>query len=230
EINYHNSIGIDLVAMSANDLLARGAEAVAMLDYISYSSLGKEVIQAILSGIATGCRIAGCALVGGETAQMPGLYPAGTYDLAGFAIGYVERGQDLPEIDTIIPGDKVIGIASSGIHSNGFSLIRRIVEQKQLHYDMPAPFSVQSSNIGKALLIPTKIYCRSLLSVLRSSLVKAYAHITGGGLVDNVSRILPQNCKAVIDAHQWKMADVFKWIANEGKRCSMYEDSRSNSR
>ncbi|RDD37795.1 Trifunctional purine biosynthetic protein adenosine-3 [Trichoplax sp. H2] len=223
EINYHNSIGIDLVAMSVNDLLARGAEAVAMLDYISYSSLGKEVIQAILSGIATGCRIAGCALVGGETAQMPGLYPVGTYDLAGFAIGFVERGQDLPEIDTIIPGDKVIGIASSGIHSNGFSLIRRIVEQKQLHYDMPAPFSVHSSNIGtapmslgKALLIPTKIYCRSLLSVLRSSLVKAYAHITGGGLVDNVSRILPQNCKAVIDAHQWKMADVFKWIANEG--------------
>ena len=186
----HEEIGIDLVAMCVNDLVVQGAEPLLMLDYFATGRLDVALGTAVIKGIAEGCREAGCALVGGETAEMPGMYQGSDYDLAGFALGAVERGRALPQ-DGIAAGDAVLGLAASGVHSNGFSLVRRIVEECGLSYRDPAPFAAGSS-LGEALLTPTRIYVKSCLSAVRAGKLLALAHITGGGLIENIPRVLPR--------------------------------------
>ncbi|XP_019384421.1 PREDICTED: trifunctional purine biosynthetic protein adenosine-3 isoform X3 [Crocodylus porosus] len=195
----HDTIGQDLVAMCVNDILAQGAEPLFFLDYFACGKLDIEVAQAVIAGIAEACKKAGCALLGGETAEMPGMYLPGEYDLAGFAVGAVERGQMLPQLERITDGDAVIGIASSGVHSNGFSLVRKIVEKSSLDFSSPVSGSGDQT-LGELLLTPTKIYSKTLLHVLRSEHVKAYAHITGGGLLENIPRILPASLGVVLDS------------------------------
>jgi len=209
----HGTVGIDLVAMCVNDLVVQGAEPLFFLDYFATGRL--EVAQAaeVIAGIAEGCRQAGCALVGGETAEMPGMYAAEDYDLAGFAVGAAERGTLLPQ--GVAPGDAVLGLASSGVHSNGFSLVRRVVAASGLAWDAPAPFA-PADRLGEALLAPTKIYVRSLLALHRAGLLKAAAHITGGGLPGNFPRVLPDNTTAVLDAARWTLPPVFGWLARTG--------------
>uniref|UniRef100_A0A7M4FC12 Trifunctional purine biosynthetic protein adenosine-3 n=1 Tax=Crocodylus porosus TaxID=8502 RepID=A0A7M4FC12_CROPO len=211
----HDTIGQDLVAMCVNDILAQGAEPLFFLDYFACGKLDIEVAQAVIAGIAEACKKAGCALLGGETAEMPGMYLPGEYDLAGFAVGAVERGQMLPQLERITDGDAVIGIASSGVHSNGFSLVRKIVEKSSLDFSSPVSGSGDQT-LGELLLTPTKIYSKTLLHVLRSEHVKAYAHITGGGLLENIPRILPASLGVVLDARSWKMPEIFSWLHNEG--------------
>ena len=215
ETGMHDTIGIDLVAMSVNDLLVQGAEPLFFLDYFACNKLDLPTAKAVMSGIAAGCRQAGCALIGGETAETPGLYQAGDYDLAGFAVGAVERQDVLPRRD-IAEGDAILGLASSGAHSNGFSLIRRIVEAAGATYSAPAPFAAGQS-IGQALLTPTRIYVKGLLPVLRGGGVLALAHITGGGLVENVPRILPREAAAHIDLAAMPLPPVFGWLMEHGK-------------
>jgi phosphoribosylformylglycinamidine cyclo-ligase len=215
ESEIHDTIGIDLVAMSVNDLVVQGAEPLFFLDYFACGKLDLATAKAVISGIAEGCRDAGCALIGGETAEMPGLYEEHDYDLAGFAVGAVERGNILPRGD-IEPGDVVWGLASSGLHSNGFSLVRRIVERSGRRYDEPAPFD-RSQSLGRALLVPTRIYVKQLLEVLRSGRIKALAHITGGGLVENIPRVLPAGRPAAIDLAALPYPPVFAWLRAEGK-------------
>jgi phosphoribosylformylglycinamidine cyclo-ligase len=215
ETSRHATIGIDLVAMSVNDLVVQGAEPLFFLDYFACSKLDPEVGAAIVSGVATACRESGCALIGGETAEMPGVYQHGDYDLAGFAVGAVAREALLPRKD-IAPGDVVIGLASSGVHSNGFSLVRRIVADCKLAWDAPAPFEPARS-LGEALLTPTRLYVGSCLAAIRKTqAVKALAHITGGGFVENIPRVLPKDTAVSIDLARVPVLAVFKWLAAAG--------------
>ncbi|KAM6146248.1 trifunctional purine biosynthetic protein adenosine-3 [Phoenicopterus ruber ruber] len=211
----HDTIGQDLVAMCVNDILAQGAEPLFFLDYFACGKLDVEVAQGVISGIAEACKKAGCALLGGETAEMPGMYPPGEYDLAGFAVGAVERGQMLPQLERIADGDVVIGVASSGVHSNGYSLVRKIVEKSSFDFSSPVGVSGDQT-LGDLLLTPTKIYSKTLLPVLRSGHVKAYAHITGGGLLENIPRVLPESFGVVLDALTWKIPEIFCWLQKEG--------------
>ena len=216
EAGKHDTVGIDLVAMCVNDLIVQGAEPLFFLDYFASSKLELEVAKAVLAGIAEGCRQAGAALIGGETAEMPGLYAAGDYDLAGFAVGAAERGALLPRAD-IAAGDAIIGVTSSGVHSNGFSLVRRLVADLGLAWDAPAPFA-PGTRLGDALLEPTRIYVKPLLAAIRETgAVKALAHITGGGLPENLPRVLPDSLAAEIDLAAWPPHPVFSWIAREGR-------------
>lgn len=211
----HRTIGQDLVAMCVNDILAHGAESLFFLDYFSCGKLKVGVARDVVGGVAEGCKMAGCALLGGETAEMPGMYAPNEYDLAGFTVGAVERGHMLPRVDDIKVGDVILGVASSGIHSNGYSLVRRLVEQEGLDYRDPCPFQ-QGVRLGEALLTPTRIYSRTLLPAVRSGLVKAFAHITGGGLLENVPRIMPRSLAVQLDASLWEIPPVFGWIAHRG--------------
>jgi phosphoribosylformylglycinamidine cyclo-ligase len=216
ETGRHDTIGIDLVAMSVNDLVVQGAEPLFFLDYFACGKLDPEVARAVVAGVAAGCREARCALIGGETAEMPGLYRDGDYDLAGFAVGAVERGTLLPRTD-VAPGDVLLGLASSGVHSNGYSLVREIVAQSGLSWDAPAPFD-PAQTLGAALLTPTRIYVVPMLATLRETgAVKALAHITGGGFTDNVPRVLPVPLGARLDLARVPVLPVFKWLATTGK-------------
>ena len=208
----HDGVGIDLVAMCVNDLVVQGAEPLFFLDYFATGQLSVEQAGRVIAGIAPGCTAAGCALVGGETAEMPGMYAAGDYDLAGFSVGTAERGNLLPK--DVAPGDSLLGLASSGVHSNGFSLVRRIVATTNAGWATPAPFATGS--LAEALLAPTRIYVKSVLALHRAGLLKAAAHITGGGLPGNLPRVLPQNTRAVIDAAMWTLPPVFAWLARAG--------------
>jgi phosphoribosylformylglycinamidine cyclo-ligase len=215
ETQRHDTIGIDLVAMCVNDLLVQGAEPLFFLDYFASSRLDVEIARRVVAGIAKGCRQAGAALIGGETAEMPGLYAPGDYDLAGFAVGAAERGQLLPR--EMAAGDAIIGIASSGLHSNGFSLVRRLAADAGLNWTQPAPFAPGHS-LGEALLTPTRIYVKPVLAAIRETgAVKALAHITGGGLLENLPRVLPDGISAEIDLSAWTPPPVFSWIAAMGR-------------
>ncbi len=210
EAKTHDRIGIDLVAMCVNDLVVQGAEPLLFLDYYATGKLDVATGRQIVAGIADGCRQAGCALVGGETAEMPGMYAAEDYDLAGFAVGAVERGQAITGAG-VAEGDLVLGLASSGVHSNGYSLVRKVVELERLAYDRPAPFD-PSRPLGAALLEPTRIYVKSCLQAIRGGGVKALAHITGGGLLENIPRVLPDTLACEIDAQSWRLPPVFRWL------------------
>lgn len=210
----HDGVGIDLVAMCVNDLVVQGAEPLFFLDYYATGKLETEVAATVVAGIAEGCRIAGCALTGGETAEMPGLYAKGDYDLAGFAVGAVERGQLLTG-DGVETGDILLGLPSSGPHSNGYSLIRRIVERTGLALDSAAPFAPDRS-LGEALLTPTRIYVRAALALHRAGLARAFAHITGGGFLENIPRVLPKGLGVTLDPTAWSLPPVFRWLMAEG--------------
>jgi phosphoribosylformylglycinamidine cyclo-ligase len=210
----HDSVGIDLVAMCVNDLVVQGAEPLLFLDYYATGKLAPETGQAVVAGIAEGCRQAGCALIGGETAEMPGLYGAGDYDLAGFAVGALERGRALTGA-TVAAGDVVLGLASGGLHANGFSLVRRIVETAGLGLDGPAPFAPGEA-LGAALLSPTRIYVKACLAGHRAGRLKALAHITGGGLPENLPRVLPPGVAVELDGICWPVPPVFPWLARQG--------------
>jgi len=211
----HDTVGIDLVAMCVNDLVVQGAEPLFFLDYFATGKLDPDQGAAIVGGIAAGCLEAGCALIGGETAEMPGMYKGGDYDLAGFAVGAAERGQLLPAGD-ISEGDVILGLASSGVHSNGFSLVRKIVEISGLAWDVPAPFR-NGMTLGQALLTPTRIYVKQLLSAIRAThAIKALAHITGGGFPENIPRVLPKHLAAEIDLAAIAVPPVFSWLAKTG--------------
>jgi phosphoribosylformylglycinamidine cyclo-ligase len=219
ETGRHDTIGIDLVAMSVNDLVVQGAEPLFFLDYYACGKLEPEVGAAVVAGISIGCRQAGCALIGGETAEMPGLYQGDDYDLAGFAVGAVERGEVLPRAD-IAEGDTILGLASSGVHSNGYSLVRKVVAKSALAWSAPAPFAPEMSqpmSLGEAILTPTRIYVKSCLAAIREThAVKGFAHITGGGFPDNIPRVLPKGLGARIDLARVAAPPVFKWLADVG--------------
>jgi phosphoribosylformylglycinamidine cyclo-ligase len=216
ESGKHDTIGIDLVAMCVNDLLAQGAEPLFFLDYYATAKLDVEVARAVVAGIAEGCRQAGCALIGGETAEMPGMYAGKDYDLAGFAVGAVERGEILPRGDIGV-GDVLIGLPSSGVHSNGYSLVRRLVAEEGLAWDAPAPFA-KDRTLAEALLEPTRIYVKPVLQAIRATgAVKALAHITGGGLSENLPRVLPDGIAAHVDLGAWRAQAVFGWLMRAGK-------------
>ncbi len=216
ETGIHDGIGIDLVAMNVNDLVVQGAEPLFFLDYFATGKLDLGVAEAVIGSIADGCQQAGCALIGGETAEMPGLYAPGDYDLAGFAVGAVERHALLPRKD-IAKGDVILALPSTGVHANGFSLVRRVVDQTGLRWDDPAPFAPGAS-LGQALLTPTRIYVRQILETIRGSgAVKALAHITGGGLTDNVPRVLPPGLAAEIDLDAFALPPVFAWLKQEAR-------------
>jgi phosphoribosylformylglycinamidine cyclo-ligase len=213
--NRHDTIGIDLVAMCVNDLVVQGAEPLFFLDYFATGKLNEAQAESTIAGIARACREVGCALIGGETAEMPGMYRKGDYDLAGFAVGAVERGQAL-DGSTVAAGDVVLGLASSGLHSNGFSLVRRVVETLGLAYDAPAPFAPEAT-LAEALLVPTRLYVRGCRAALAAGGVKAFAHITGGGLVENIPRVLPDGLAAELDTRAWSLPPVFRWLADAGR-------------
>ncbi|MFN3370924.1 MAG: phosphoribosylformylglycinamidine cyclo-ligase [Sphingomonadaceae bacterium] len=208
----HNTIGQDLVAMCVNDIVVQGAEPLFFLDYFATGHLDTGVAETVVAGIARACTAAGCALVGGETAEMPGLYAPGHYDLAGFAVGAVERDRLLTGA-TVKPGDRLLGLASSGAHSNGYSLIRRLVERLDLA--APAPFAPGRA-LGEALLEPTRLYVKPLLPLLQAGRIRALAHITGGGLLENVPRVLPEGCRARVDARAWPLPPLFGWLQEAG--------------
>jgi phosphoribosylformylglycinamidine cyclo-ligase len=216
ETGHHGTVGIDLVAMCVNDLIVQGAEPLFFLDYYATGALDVAVAAAVVEGIAEGCRQAGCALVGGETAEMPGFYARGEHDLAGFAVGAGERGALLPRGD-IRAGDVLLGIESSGLHSNGYSLLRRIVADKGHAYGAPAPFLAPQDTLGEALLTPTRIYVRAALAAHRTGTLKALAHITGGGLTENPPRILPKGVIAEFDLAALPALPVFAWLRAEGR-------------
>jgi phosphoribosylformylglycinamidine cyclo-ligase len=213
-VGRHDTIGIDLVAMCVNDLIVQGAEPLFFLDYFATGKLDPGAAATVLKGVAQACRDTGCALVGGETAEMPGMYPPGEYDLAGFAVGAAERERVL-DGSKVAVGDAILGLASTGLHANGFSLVRRIVEQSGLGYDAPAPFAPGQS-LGDALLTPTRLYVTSCLAAIKAGGVHALAHITGGGLLENVPRVLPKGTAAEIDATAWRMPPVFGWLMRQG--------------
>jgi len=216
ETGLHDSIGIDLVAMSVNDLIVQGAEPLFFLDYYACGRLEPEMAAAVVAGISIGCREAGCALIGGETAEMPGVYQGDDYDLAGFAVGAVERGAVLPRAD-IAEGDVIIGLASSGAHSNGYSLVRKVVEKTGLSWSAPAPFLPEKS-LGEVVLTPTRIYVKSCLATIRQTkAVKGLAHITGGGFPDNIPRVLPEGLGARINLAAVHVPEIFQWLAGEGR-------------
>jgi phosphoribosylformylglycinamidine cyclo-ligase len=210
----HGTVGIDLVAMCVNDLVVQGGEPLMFLDYFATSRLDVAVAAEVVKGIAAGCKLAGCALVGGETAEMPGMYGANDYDMAGFAVGAVERANLLTD-DRIAIGDVLLGLASSGVHSNGYSLVRRIVERTGLGWDAPAPFAPDRT-LGAALLEPTRIYVKSCLALHRAGLVHALAHITGGGFWENIPRVLPKGAAARLNGGAWTAPPVFRWLMTEG--------------
>ena len=210
----HAAVGVDLVAMCVNDVVAEGAEPVLFMDYLATGKLDVAAMREVVAGVAEGCRQAGCALIGGETAEMPGMYAPGRYDLAGFALGVVERAQ-IFDRSRIMPGDAVLGVASSGLHSNGFSLVRKVVEKAGLDYAGPAPFDGDRP-LGRALLDPTRIYVKSCLKALKTGGVRGLAHITGGGLVENLPRVLPDGLVAVLDADAWALPPVFEWLVEAG--------------
>jgi len=215
ETGIHHTIGIDLVAMCVNDLIVQGAEPLFFLDYFATGKLAPDVGAAIVKGIAEGCIASGCALIGGETAEMPGLYAKGDYDLAGFAVGATERGQLLPK-SGIKPGDRLMGLPSSGVHSNGFSLVRKIVELSKLAWTDAAPFALEKT-LGQALLEPTRLYVKPMLQALKSTnAIKAMAHITGGGFPDNLPRVLPDGIAANVNLSAIKVPAVFSWLAKTG--------------
>lgn len=218
----HQTIGIDLVAMCVNDLIVQGAEPMFFLDYFATGALDVSTAKDVVAGIAEGCSEAGCALIGGETAEMPGMYSEGDYDLAGFTVGAVERSNILPKVDDLIAGDILIGLPSSGIHANGYSLVRKLVERADLDWAAPAPWR-PGLTVAEALLIPTRIYVKPLLQLLAqtrdanaNSPIKALAHITGGGLSENIPRVLPDHLAAQIDLSAWDLPSVFEWCANNG--------------
>ena len=212
ETGLHDQVGIDLVAMCVNDLIVQGAEPLFFLDYFATGKLDVAAARSVIAGIAAGCAEAGCALVGGETAEMPGMYTGKDYDLAGFAVGAAERGTLLPR--GVTPGDAVLGLASSGVHSNGFSLVRRVVAKSGLGWDTPAPFA-PGQTLAEALMTPTRLYVRALLALHHAGMLKAAAHITGGGLVGNLPRVLPAGTVAALTA-DWPVPPVFRWLAAAG--------------
>ena len=211
ELGRHDTIGIDLVAMSVNDILTSGAEPLFFLDYYACGRLDVETAADVIKGIAAGCEMAGCALIGGETAEMPGMYPAAEYDLAGFAVGIVEKSEII-DGTLIAEGDVVLGLASSGAHSNGYSLIRKIIDLK--HIDLSSQFSDQA--LSEVILAPTRIYVKPVLRLMKSVNVKGLAHITGGGLVENIPRILPGGLAARIERGAWPMPALFTWLKQQG--------------
>jgi phosphoribosylformylglycinamidine cyclo-ligase len=221
ESGRHETIGIDLVAMCVNDLVVQGAEPLFFLDYFAAGKLEVAHARTVVAGIAEGCKQAGCALIGGETAEMPGLYAAGDYDLAGFAVGAAERGEILPRSD-IVAGDVLIGLPSSGVHSNGYSLVRRLVAEENLGWDAPAPFA-SGQSMAEALLVPTRIYVKAILAAIRATggsgadgAIKGLSHITGGGLAENLPRVLPDGMAAHVDLTRWRAPAVFDWLARAG--------------
>ena len=207
-----DGVGVDLVAMCVNDLVCQGAEPLFFLDYFATGKLETDKAARIIEGIALGCERAGCALIGGETAEMPGMYPAGDFDLAGFAVGAMERDDDLPR--GVAEGDVLLGLASDGVHSNGYSLVRRIAEQSGLNWNDDCPWA--DGSLGEVLLTPTRLYVKSALAAVKAGQVRALAHITGGGLTENLPRVLPENLGAVIDLNAWKLPAVFQWLAKQG--------------
>ena len=210
----HDSVGIDLVAMCVNDLIVQGAEPLFFLDYFATGKLENGIAERVIAGIADGCKQANCALIGGETAEMPGMYADGDYDLAGFCVGAVERGEQLTG-DKVAPGQVLLGLASSGVHSNGFSLVRRLAADKNWDMAAPAPFDASRSLLD-TLAEPTQIYVKSLLPVVRDGLVAALAHITGGGLLENIPRVLPDNARAVVDADSWEQPGLMGFLQAQG--------------
>jgi phosphoribosylformylglycinamidine cyclo-ligase len=224
ETGRHGGVGIDLVAMCANDLIVQGAEPLFFLDYYATGKLDQAVASAVVASIAEGCRQAGCALIGGETAEMPGMYAAGDYDLAGFCVGAVNRDKVLTGAN-IKPGDMILGLASSGVHSNGFSLVRRIIEQE--HYDLSRPFPAEDGRtLAEVLLEPTRIYARALLPLVQEGRVNGLTHITGGGLLENIPRVLPDNCHAIVDASRLELPLIFS-LLQEGGRLAPEEMART---
>jgi len=213
-VGIHELVGIDLVAMSVNDLLVQGAEPLYFLDYYGCSKLDVNVASQVVKGIADGCRQAGCALIGGETAEMPGMYREGDYDLAGFAVGAVERNLILPT-PNIAVGDVMLGISSSGLHSNGFSLVRRVISVSGLDYTSPCPWD-SNTTLGRAILEPTRIYISQVLPAAKAGLLKGMSHITGGGFIENIPRILPKNLGCYLDASKWTLPPVFKFLMRQG--------------
>ncbi|WP_108258237.1 phosphoribosylformylglycinamidine cyclo-ligase [Mangrovicoccus ximenensis] len=207
-----STVGIDLVAMCVNDLICQGAEPLFFLDYFATGKLELDAATQVIEGIAKGCELSGCALIGGETAEMPGMYPAGDFDLAGFAVGAMERGAHLPA--DVAEGDVLLGLASDGVHSNGYSLVRKIVESAGLSWEDQAPFVGES--LGKALLTPTRLYVKPLKAAIAAGGVHALAHITGGGLTENVPRVLPEGLGVTIDLSSWTLPPVFAWLADAG--------------
>lgn len=214
KMNKHNTIGIDLVAMSVNDVLTRGAQPLYFLDYFASGALDVNDTAAVISGVAEGCKQSGCGLIGGETAQMPGMYGPGVYDLAGFAVGVVGREQLLPR--TVNEGDVLIGLASTGLHSNGFSLVRKVLEKSKLSLDSKPPFASSQASMGEVLLTPTRIYVSTVKEPLNQRLIEAMAHITGSGMPGNLPRVYGQNLVASIDTASWEAPEVFKWVAKAG--------------
>jgi phosphoribosylformylglycinamidine cyclo-ligase len=212
ELSRHDTVGIDLVAMSVNDILVQGAEPLFFLDYFACGKLHVDTAASVVQGIAKGCELSGCALIGGETAEMPGMYPDGEYDLAGFAVGVVEKSKII-DGSTILPGDVVIGIASSGAHSNGYSLVRKIIERSKP--DLEAKFDGEKS-LADAIMAPTHIYVKPMLALMHAVPVKGMAHITGGGLTENVPRVLPPGAKAVLQKCAWQRPKLFDWLQQEG--------------
>ena len=212
--NAHDGVGIDLVAMCANDLIVQGAEPLFFLDYYATGKLESGVAERVIAGIAEGCKQAGCALIGGETAEMPGMYGPGDYDLAGFCVGAVERSRALTG-NKVKAGDVLLGLASSGVHSNGFSLVRRLAADKGWKLDRPAIFDNEVLLID-ALMAPTRIYVKSLLPLVRSGRINALAHITGGGLLENIPRVLPDGCHAVVDADGWEQPRLMAFLQAQG--------------
>jgi phosphoribosylformylglycinamidine cyclo-ligase len=210
----HDTIGIDLVAMCVNDLIVQGAEPLFFLDYFATGKLSVDVAARVIAGIADGCKQAGCALVGGETAEMPSMYAPGEYDLAGFSVGAVEREQILPRGD-VQAGDVILGLASSGVHSNGYSLVRHIVERANLDFAEAAPFQ-PNKTLAEMLLAPTKIYVKPVLAAIKAGGVKALAHITGGGLLENIPRVLPADLAATLERGSWGALPVFTWLQQAG--------------
>lgn len=208
-----DTIGIDLVAMCVNDLICQGAEPLFFLDYFATGKLELDQAAQIIQGIAKGCELSGCALIGGETAEMPGMYHDGDFDLAGFAVGAMERGATLP--DGVAVGDVLLGLASDGVHSNGYSLVRKVVEVSGLGWDADCPFA--DGTLGEALLAPTRLYVKSTLAAIRAGGVHALAHITGGGLTENIPRVLPDDMGVEIDLNAWELPPVFKWLTTTAK-------------
>ena len=215
ETGIQDTVGIDLVAMCVNDLLAQGAEPLMFLDYYATGKLDIDAAAAVVAGIAEGCRQAGCALVGGETAEMPGMYADGDYDMAGFCVGAVDRDKVLPRFDRQKPGDILVGLGSSGPHSNGYSLVRRIVERSGLAWDAPAPFAA-GQTLAKALLAPTRIYVKTVLPHLKAGRIEGLAHITGGGLIENPPRAIADGLVAKFDWNAWLLPPVFAWMQEVG--------------
>ena len=215
ETGRHDTVGVDLVAMCVNDLLAQGAEPLMFLDYFATSKLHVDVARRVVAGIAEGCRQAGCALVGGETAEMPGMYGEDDYDLAGFSVGAVNRDGVLPKMDQQKAGDLIIGLASSGPHSNGYSLIRKVVERSGLGWGADAPYAKDLS-LAQTLMEPTRIYVKPVLPLMKAGLIKGAAHITGGGLIENPPRCIAEGLTARFDWNAWEMPPVFQWLAETG--------------